>query len=460
MIKKINLLVIIVLILLSCSHNKEILYYSAFTILPETERNMNTPGFWIGLLKEPDKIILTQDEISEYNSLLDEDFDSIKNSPEYGTIYSGNTLVALFKESFDTISSKELYLANGEKPDSSFYENIINNMNLNRIPETINIKHGFIIHYSNQRVLPIEELLNTTQGELLFDTLQMSALDIGTPVIILHKSLDNKWIYVFSPLTEGWIKSENISTCSLENMKEYLGKKSFSIITSAKGEIFLNPELTEYYDYCRMGAKLVSIYSENIDISNNDNSEYVKVLLPDFTDNNNPLYGYLKKEQINTSGYIPYTQRNIINQAFKLLNTPYGWGGMFGEQDCSRFICEIFATTGIRLPRNSSWQANAGEIVFEFNNTMISEKLENINEYAIPGISILKMPGHIMLYLGVYNNKVYAIHTLWAYKERIKFKEIIRMVNRTTVSDLSLGIGTKAGSFLQKLTKIVNIRLY
>ena len=56
-------------------------------------------------------------------------------------------------------------------------------------------------------------------------------------------------------------------------------------------------------------------------------------------------------------GFLPYTARNIYKQALVMLNQPYGWGDMYGEQDCSRFLQMVFATVGIMLPRDSKDQA-------------------------------------------------------------------------------------------------------
>ena len=131
---------------------------------------------------------------------------------------------------------------------------------------------------------------------------------------------------------------------------------------------------------------------------------------------------------------------------------------MFGGQDCSRFLCEIFSTVGIKLPRNSSWQADAGKVVAEFTSDMSDEeKLAIIMREGIPGVTLLRMPGHIMLYLGTYNEKPYVIHSIWAYREHIRTRDIIRLINKTAVSDLSPGEGTKKGSLLRRITKMTNI---
>ena len=51
--------------------------------------------------------------------------------------------------------------------------------------------------------------------------------------------------------------------------------------------------------------------------------------------------GYINFKEANI-GYVPYTQRNALNLAFNHLNSPYGWGGANGEQDCSGYLGQIF----------------------------------------------------------------------------------------------------------------------
>ena len=157
-------------------------------------------------------------------------------------------------------------------------------------------------------------------------------------------------------------------------------------------------------------------------------------------------------------GSLPCTARNIIQQAFELLNAPYGWGGMYGEQDCSRFIQEIFATTAVLFPRNSADQAQVGLLMGEFDeNTTGREKLEALSNKAVGGISLLYMKGHIMLFLGIANKKPYAIHATWAYRDPAWRGNAVRRINRVAVSHLVLGRYSKRGSLLKRLLVIRNI---
>ncbi|MDD5036774.1 MAG: NlpC/P60 family protein, partial [Methylococcaceae bacterium] len=126
--------------------------------------------------------------------------------------------------------------------------------------------------------------------------------------------------------------------------------------------------------------------------------------------------GFIAREDMSI-GYLPYTARSVYRQAFKMLNAPYGWGDMYREQDCSRFLQMVFATFGIELPRNSGGQAKTGRSIAEFKETTPSDnKLNTILTRSLQGLTILRMTGHIVLYLGDVNGHPYAIHATWSYR--------------------------------------------
>ena len=159
---------------------------------------------------------------------------------------------------------------------------------------------------------------------------------------------------------------------------------------------------------------------------------------------------YVQTSEANM-GYLPYTPRTIIYQAFKLLHTPYGWGGQFGEQDCSRFLQEVFATVGLILPRNSSQQARIGRLIYTNpKKGSAGDKLAILSHQAIPALTVLYMNGHIMLFLGFVDGKPYIIHDLWGYNID---KSTIAVVNRVVVTQINLGNGS-SGSLLDKINTI------
>ena len=129
-----------------------------------------------------------------------------------------------------------------------------------------------------------------------------------------------------------------------------------------------------------------------------------------------------------------------------MLNQPYGWGDMYGEQDCSRFLQMVFATVGVILPRDSKDQAQVSSSVVDFDGKSDDAAKIAAIARAPAANTFLAMKGHIMLYLGMVDGKPYVIHDT-----------TVSAVNRVIISDLSLGQGTPKGSLLKRLTRTVTI---
>lgn len=448
--KSILLLCLLFILMIGCKHY-EVAYDSSATDLPGTVRAMKTAGYWIEQLEDPDKIVLNPEEIELYNAHIVEEFGSVKIITDLTSDLTGDLVIKSTEGMYNYIKNQKLYFADGKKADKAFYAAVKDNLNLDSIPEMITPAYGLTVRYTNQRAMPDDKLLNDIPRELYFDSVQMSALDAATPLAILHESRDGLWYLVWGPMTNGWVKKSDVALCNREDLAKYIKSENFAVVTAAKGELYLNPELTDYNEYIRMGVSLPLLSDESAD--------NVKVVFPTADEEGNLVESacYIPREQVNI-GYLPYTSRTTLRQAFKLLNAPYGWGGMFGEQDCSRFIYQVFATVGVKLPRNSSWQTNAGLSLLEFDKAITAdEKAEQLVTEATPGVTILKMPGHIMLYIGSDNNTPYVIHSTWAYMENRGLKDNKRVINRTVVSDLNLGEGSKKGSHLSKLTKATNV---
>ena len=167
---------------------------------------------------------------------------------------------------------------------------------------------------------------------------------------------------------------------------------------------------------------------------------------------------YVKKSVDVQIGYLPFTRENILREAFRLLAKPYGWGGMWKARDCSSFLQDVFSTMGVILPRNSAAQANSGSYFAKFNieNSKIPDaKKEAALDQAPPVTSLLRLNGHIMLYLGKVNGHYYVIHNSSGYRVPRWFgDDEVHKLNQVVVSDLSLGKGSKKKSLLERLLSI------
>jgi hypothetical protein len=397
--RKLSLVVLLVFAGCAC---KEQLYYAAPTGLPNTRREMKSPGYWIGRHPCPDKVILSPGEVEKLNY-------HIKNELKL---------------------TRDITQLAGPK------------------------RFGFIVHFADQRLEPTAAGKYKIPGDLDFDDLQNSGLDVGTPVVVTRQSPDGAWVYTESELSCGWVEARKMVSCSEGEWKELFSPASFVVVTKAKADIFLNESLTEFYDSVRMGVRLASgkpinseVLSAVIPFKNPDGAFAKKTV-------------YLRRADVH-EGFLPYTPRQIIRQAFELLNAPYGWGDMRGEQDCSRFIQEIFATVGISMPRNSSEQAQVGRLIGKFDlKTKDEEKLRLLSHEAVGGVTILqlKRQNHIVLFLGWSEGRPYAIHATWGYRQRDGLFETVRVINRVAVTDLFLGAGASNGSLVGRTVVIRNIQ--
>jgi hypothetical protein len=409
---------------------------------------MKVAGFWISRHPFPDKALLTQQEITSFNSRIENGLRLTEDITRIGPAYPGQELATVLAQGMEDLRKKKLYRENGSRVDTVFYQRIKEAMNLKGIPQKVNVQYGLVVHYADQRLLPTEEILSVRPGDIDFDELQNSSLDVGTPLVILHQSLDGLWLYGKSASSTGWVKAEQVAICGSAQYKGFMGKAPFVVVISPKAEIFLDPHLTNYYDYVRMGTRFPC--------QGDADSGRMRVLVPLRNADGTLVLktAYMRREDVSI-GYLPYTPRTIIQQAFKLLNAPYGWGGVHGEQDCSAFIQEVFATVGIALPRNSVDQARVGRLGGEFSEKADDGgKLALLAKEGIGGITFLYLKGHILLFLGMYEDRPYAIHATWGYRQSADGQEVVRVINRVAVTDLFLGEGSSKGSLLRRLKTI------
>jgi len=424
---------------------REKLYYAAGTILPHVTAEMLSPGFWIQKHPFPDELVLTETELSSFNEKLAE-LSGRGDIFSWSTFFSGENLQKKLSADLDYFQKQTLYTFSG-RVDQVFYRNLFQVMSSGELSGTKKIRYGLVVKRADQRFLPTLFPLYSHPGERNIDLLQNNLLEIGTPVVIFHSTVDNGWFYVEGPWTRGWVEAEKVALVSQQELENFRSGKPFVVVVEPLTDVYVDISLTRRYDILGMGARLPVRKS---------GSSVLEVILPAKCSDGRCQFtsGYLKRRDIH-EGFLPYTPRTILEQAFRYLHLPYGWGGMYGMQDCSGFIQSVFATAGVFLPRNSWEQRRVGrKIDFFDRNFGEEEKRKLLTEKAIPGLTLLSMPGHSLLYLGQFNGQPYAIHSLYAYSQPTWHGELLRLVNRVVVSDLGLGVRTRQGTYLSRLVNV------
>lgn len=423
--------------------------YSPPSLLPHTTVEMQSAGYWISRHLNPDQLIRDESQIIKLNQTIQAELELTKDLLQWPGVYSAETLRNGLQSTLDKLITQKLVYLDGSRIDKSFWGAMNNELNLENLTGEIPRQYAMVVQYADQRFLPTEDGLYAKAFDVDFDELQNSALDVGTPVVVLHTSQSGQWAYVESALSTGWIKRDHLTFLSDDDMKK-MAVMPEVVVISNKADLYWDQQMTQYYTFARMGARFSFARNEG---------DRVVVLVPrEKEDGQIELKeAFILKEQI-YQGFLPYTPRHILTQAFKMLNEPYGWGGMYGAQDCSRFLQQVFSTVGIDLPRDSKNQIQVGELIASWNADALDfQKLDVLQNKASGGVTVLGMRGHIMLYLGYVDNRSYAIHSVWAYREPGLKEDNVFVLNKVVVSDLTLGEKSKRGSLLNRLNAVRSI---
>jgi len=316
-----------------------------------------------------------------------------------------------------------------------------------------------VVKRTDVRVFPTGEQSTATPERDGFDRFQHSAISPGSMVGIHHVSKDRRWTYVQTQFIRGWIQTTALATA--KEKKEALGYQQSAeklVITGSFIKVFGDPTLRQVVFLAQMGDVFPLLSRPG----QGRPGESCYVIRIPVRDGNGQLIfgkGFLPRDADVHEGFLPYTQENVARQAFKMLHEPYGWGDMFGGRDCSRFIMDIFASFGMIMPRNSTFQGKMGKEIGEMDGKEIREK-KAILDRAIPLATVLRLPGHIMLYLGKDRGRYYAIHSIWGIETETSSTRVLEKIAKVEVSDLSLGETGPRGSLLHRITNARFIGTY
>jgi cell wall-associated NlpC family hydrolase len=408
---------------------------------------MLTAGYWISNAPSPDKLIMDNTEIAQFNSTTMEKYRFVSIS-DYGEYKSSTEIKAYILAIFKDIESQTFYGNGDRKISKSEVTDFKETFRLDELSGDMKaVTHAVVVNHTDLRVAPTNEHFYRGRNMRL-DSLQITSLLVGTPVVVLWTNHDSSWYFVQSAVVSGWTPAENIAYCTPYEIKQWESPTAFTVITRYRAAIYDDEYLHAYKSWGSLGARLP------LDTAIQKPTNAIPVQIP-HRNKHGWLYvstGYIAKSDANI-GYLPYTTRNALNTAFEMLNDPYGWGGLDSKQDCSGFISKIFDTFGILLPRNSHPQGTAGEPLYSAG----ADVKRVLAESGIAGGTLVQFPGHIMLYIGTINSEPYAIHNLLSFYADGGEDKDLRFPARVAVSDLNLSTKSKNGAYYQRVANISNI---
>ncbi len=455
----------------------------ASNLLPNVSHEMEKPEFWIKKIQNPGRLLLTPEEIQKMNeeNLKGQDLFlcRVKDLKEEWT---KEEILTLLDEDWKGFGRTEevRYGRYGYPLEEPFWNELKKNLNQESLKDRNRIFFGLIVKRTDIRVFPTEEIFMKTPTNYEFDRFQHSSISPGSLTGIYHFSKDRLWAYVQTGFIRGWVRTTALAIAKEKNEAvDYEEAKERLVITGNFVKVFGDPSLHQIIFLAQMGTTFpilslpctspVPSRCRASPVPSRCRGNTVQGL-PGKTGITDQCYiiqipfrevdgeltfrkGYIPKDEDVRQGFLPYTQENLARQAFKMLYQPYGWGEMFGARDCSRFIMDIFATFGILMPRNSQLQARVGVSLGQVEGMTIKEK-QKVLDRAIPLATTLRLPGHIMLYLGKDKGKYYVIHNIWGIQKAGWFGPVLEKIGKVVVSDLSLGRSVPYQSLLHRIAGI------
>jgi len=401
---------------------------------PSVDKTLLKAAAWLDS-ENGNAIIIDQQEVNALNKRMQSD--NMPDLQNYPAHISGEKLKSYLQEyEFDA----DLYV-NGKLLTSAQLADLAAGCNLDGVEEETNVKYGVVVQRTNLRSLPTDLKAFLAPSDKAFDMWQETAVDPAEPVLVLHYNEKRNFVYVQMRNYRGWLPTKGVALTNRDTWLKYVCPDKFAIVTDKLALLKADKVQLAF----QMGSRIPT--------------EGKNLLLPvrDANGNLKIVKTYANYDDNLHAGYLPYTTNNLINQAFRFLGNPYGWGGLLDSVDCSSFVADVYRTVGVELPRNADEQeeANTGNAM-DLSALEGSEKLNAVNN--LPPGSALFMPNHVMLYLGSKKDRPYIIHALGSYGAKSANGEYMRVpVMKVVVSDVFL-TSQSGKSFLAKFTTAQGFR--
>lgn len=279
------------------------------------------------------------------------------------------------------------------------------------IQKSIDISSLHALHYSsNNRAIATENLplrlLPTDDpayysahiaGEgYPFDNLQSSAVYVGTPLYILGQTRNKSWTLVITPECIAWMKSNGVARVD----EHFISRWQTAAYAHLMGIRQSNVSVLDTEGHYRFSAYVGMIFP--LSHRYRGTSE---ILIPVKDTAGRAIIekGFLSSDAIVP---LPWTaSRAHFAALFKTLaGREYAWGSKDFYTDCSSEMKSIFTLFGIFMPRNTQSQTQAGYMI-DISSLIPKERARYLMEKGVPLLTLVRLKGHIALYVGTYKNK-------------------------------------------------------
>ena len=322
------------------------------------------------------------------------------------------------------IQHRNFYGENKKLLSKKFIQKLNENSNFEKF-DTLKLK-AITIDNTSLKVFPSHKPFYKKKNSFPFDFNQNSSLYVNHPLFVSHYSKDKAWVFVQSSFTTGWLPIKDVAFVDDNFAKEFQNSK-IAVITKENTPIY--DKLGNFLYYTKT-ATMFPIFKNRL----NDYFVYIATKNPN-------LYASLDIVKIDKNSAniqpLPFVKTNIAKIANSLIDEKYGWGGDFFNRDCSTLTRDFFIPFGIWLPRNSYTQSRYLKYI-NLSKLKPKEKENFILKNAIPFETLIYLKGHIMLYIGEFENQAFVMHNTWGGGVKLKNNKKI-IYGKSIISNLYLG---------------------
>lgn len=410
----------------------ETLYNRAPDVLPGTLPEMRTSAYWISKMKNPDEIILPLDRIMAMNKRFEQKMSapdpfSGVNPERKSILYPLDAHKKPLERPGRVLSLPDPHRMTQPEISTAIRETIRREitylrsiqfgnmyavvyspeeidafereMALDRVAENPEIKDGITVRHSRIRIIPshypLQMGLKENKTIRDWDMWNLGILRIGRPVAVLHISYSGAFLFVLSDEGYGWVNAEDIAFGNRTVIKKFTEPKDFAVCTGDRVPFYTDERCRFISGWLRMGDRVPLARKGD-----------ARTIIAPLRRNNGRFEAekaWLAKDSEIHVGYLPYTRRNIVETAFKLLDNPYDWTGAWLGRSHETTYRDIFACFGFRLPYQGELFTHFGSCEEVLPVAMSKEGKHRRILAHEPFVTLQVSWEHVQLLLGGYN---------------------------------------------------------
>lgn len=352
---------------------------------------------WAARCRDADRVLLDAAGVAAFNRrLLDVDA-SLRDLAALPETLAAAEVAALVG-GCSRLPEHPLSRSDGGSPDSAVgpadRDRWIAALDLGSIPAQVTPRFALVTRRAALRRFPTTERVRRPDGPADIDLFQESAFFPGTPVAAVHATADDRWSFVVGTTYAAWIDSAALAFTDRDKALDF-ARRSTLLVTAAQATavpLAAGPG----------AAGVVLDMGTALPAGEAGEAGGRSVELPVRSAAGTLALAAARAEPADAfaEGPLPASRRQLLRQAFRFLGEPYGWGHDNGARDCSGFVCEVYRSLGLLLPRNTRDQAVSPAL----DRTLVPRDWPRDRRLAAlgrlePG-DLVSMPRHVMMIVG------------------------------------------------------------